>query len=83
MSYSCPHCEQSRAELWHGFHADCPGCQARALARSPEFADSRRAGRQTPEYRAGLAAAGLTHEQVKAAALNDFTMNGKAEQCSQ
>lgn len=38
------------------------------LAASPQFHESRRAGALTPSYRAALAAAGVTHDEVKAAA---------------
>jgi hypothetical protein len=73
MSGPCPDCEASSQWLHHGFSASCAGCQARMLSRSPDFSQSRRNGSQTSRYVAALAAAGLTHDQVKAAAAADRT----------
>lgn len=65
---TCPNCTQAKAQPWHQFTAGCKGCEARALSRSPQFVESKRRNRQTPEYRAALAACGLTHEAVLVAA---------------
>lgn len=72
----CPDCTKSAAGVWHGFRADCTGCCARATARGPHFHRVRTTGMQDRQYRAQLTQFGLKHEQVKAAAQNDFTMNG-------
>jgi len=80
---SCEDCTKAATQVWHGFTMGCQGCCARATARGPNFHRVRTTGSQDRPYRAQLQQFGLTHEQVKAAALNDFTMNGKAEQCSQ
>lgn len=60
------------ADVWHGFRMGCPGCCARATARGPNFHRVRTTGTQDRQYRAQLQQLGLTHEQVKAAAQNDF-----------
>lgn len=78
----CSDCTKAAAGVWHGFSANCLGCCARATARGPNFARVRTTGMQDQLYRRQLQQFGLTHDQVKAAANNDFTMNGKAEQCS-
>jgi len=41
------------------------------LSRSPHVFESRRRNKQTPEYRAALALAGLTHAEVLEAARTD------------
>ena len=68
---TCPNCTKAEAQPWHQFTAGCKGCEARAISRSPQFVESRRSGKQTPEYRAALAACGLTHEAVLAAGKAD------------
>ena len=68
---TCPDCTQSAARDWHGFTADCPGCAARAVARGPNYRESRVAGVQTSKYRAELDLLKVTHEEVKAAAKAD------------
>lgn len=64
---TCHDCEASRRALWHGFKAECMGCKARAVARSPQFSECRKSGKQALAYRALLSKVGVTHEQVKAA----------------
>ena len=66
---SCAHCE-ARAGL---YLADCRGCAARAIAQSPQHFEAKRTGKQTQAYRDRLAAAGLTHDEVKAAANAEVT----------
>jgi hypothetical protein len=66
----CNDCRLASEKLHHGF-SDCPGCRARAVARDPRFAEARKAGRMTPEYRRMLEQAKVTHEDVKAAAAVD------------
>ena len=61
----CPDCAAARGGLWHGFHANCEGCQARMVSRSPQCFEARKAGKLTPAYRELLATTGLTHLQVK------------------
>ncbi len=72
----CADCETASQQLWHGFMAQCPGCQARALSRGPEFAESAARRRQSSEYVAQLKRLGLTHEQVKAAHAADAINKG-------
>jgi hypothetical protein len=68
----CENCAAAAADaLWGGYTATCQGCKARMIARSPAYWESRQSGRQTEAYRALLKAEGLTHEQVKRAALID------------
>lgn len=64
----CLDCSTAAEQQHHGFMADCPGCCARAAARSPHFARVRKLGKQDRGYRALLEHFGLSHEQVKAAA---------------
>jgi hypothetical protein len=68
---SCSDCQAAAGQPHHGFTASCRGCQARALARSPAFAEARRAQRLTPDYRNALERLGLSHEEVKDAARAD------------
>jgi hypothetical protein len=68
---SCEACTKAAAEPWHGFRSDCQGCKARSVARSPHFDRVRRAGVLDNRYTSLLAAFGVTHEEVKAAAERD------------
>jgi hypothetical protein len=69
---TCPDCTQAAARPWNGFRAGCPGCAARAAARSPHFRRVRDQGMQDRQYRALLEQFGLTHQQVKDAAAADL-----------
>ena len=69
---TCPDCTKSATEVWHGFHASCKGCAARAAARSPQFRNARFSGKQFRGYLALLDQYGVTHEEVKAAHAADF-----------
>lgn len=71
MNPACSDCIASKQRPWHGFRSACPGCCARAAARSPHFRRVREAGRLDTPYRALLRQFGLEHEQVKAAAAVD------------
>jgi hypothetical protein len=53
------------------FRKDCKGCEARAIARGPDFHRCRLAGKQDREYRALLARVGVTHEAVVEASRTD------------
>ena len=68
----CPECNAAAKQLWHGFHANCEGCMARAISRSPAFHECKASGKLTPLYRALLSARLVTHDEVKAAAAADF-----------
>jgi hypothetical protein len=49
---TCANCE--KATLWHqwgGFTAQCQECQTREIISGPQFFDSRKAKRITPEYK--------------------------------
>lgn len=67
----CPDCQDAKVKPWHLFNAGCAGCRARMVARSPQFDESRRAGRLTPAYRSLLAVALTSHDEVKASAVED------------
>jgi hypothetical protein len=68
---SCEFCVASAAGRCHGFRFDCRGCAARTAARSQPFAESRKAGKQTQEYRHLIDSFGVTHDEVIAAARAD------------
>lgn len=68
---TCEACTTAAERLNHLFRSGCNGCAARAVARGPHFHRCRTAGRQDKEYRALLAAVGVTHEQVLQAAEAD------------
>jgi hypothetical protein len=63
---TCADCTQARAKPWHGYRADCPGCKARAAARSPEFHAAHKAGKLTRDYKAVLDGLGVSHDDAKA-----------------
>ena len=58
----CDHCEHRRGL----YLADCRGCAARAVAKSPQAFEAKTAGKLTPAYRALLERYGITHEEAKA-----------------
>lgn len=76
---TCPDCTQAAITEWHGFRADCDSCKARAMARSPHYRRCRDAGQQDRAYRQMLQQFGLTHEQVRTAALADVQCQREAE----
>lgn len=52
---SCPDCLKSQTvRHWSGYHANCRGCQVRALANGIRFWQSSQVGVITREYRAAL-----------------------------
>ena len=63
----CPDCLTAAVRAHHGFRLGCPGCCARAAARSPHFHRVKEAGQLDRAYRGLLAQFGLTHEAVKTA----------------
>lgn len=67
----CPACEAAAAGPSYLFRNGCRGCEARAVARGPDFHRCRTAGKQDREYRALLARVGVTHEAVVEAARTD------------
>lgn len=65
----CRDCEVAAADRLHaGYRSGCKGCAARAVGRGPDFHRCKVAGRQDARYRQLLAAVGVTHEEVVAAA---------------
>lgn len=53
---TCDACDRARENPNSGrYHANCDGCAARALSRSPDFAEAARQGNMTPRYRMALA----------------------------
>lgn len=69
---TCPDCTRAAREVWGGYRSGCRGCIARAVARNPEFAQSRAQGLQTRGYRQQLAKLGIEHAEALEAAANDF-----------
>lgn len=66
---TCRECTSAASDRLHaGYRSGCRGCQARAVARGPHFARCRAAGKQDADYRRLLAAVGVTHAEVVAAA---------------
>jgi hypothetical protein len=66
----CVDCETARAQLWHGYRADCDGCKARQLATAPAFFESEKNGRLSHGYRKALRTLFgedwlVAHEEVK------------------
>lgn len=76
----CIDCQTSAQKAWHGFHAGCKGCAARAASRSIHFKRVRDAGMLDRPYRALLAQFDLMHDDVKAAfAADALTRSGVDE----
>ena len=51
----CPECQSALRNILHGiYRAGCTECEARALARSPAFAESAKAEAITVGYRDAL-----------------------------
>lgn len=67
----CPDCTAAALGPHWGFKRACQGCEARAIARGPDFHRCRVAGRQDREYRALLANVGISHDAVVKAAEAD------------
>lgn len=66
----CPECLKAAAIQWHGFAADCRGCEARSAARSWQYDKAARGGDNT-DYKNLLRALGLKHSDVQAARAAD------------
>ena len=64
---TCPACDRASRELSGMFKAGCRGCEARAVARSPQFFRVRKRQKLDSAYMALLGKLCLTHEEVKAA----------------
>lgn len=62
----CDDCTLARVQTWHGYRSNCPGCAARAAARSPEFFAAKKAGKLTQDYKRVLDALGVSHDEAKA-----------------
>lgn len=69
---ACEDCREASQGMHHRFTRGCDSCRCRALARSPAFHASERAGVQTAPYRQLLQAGGVTHAEVLAAAAADW-----------
>lgn len=69
---TCPHCISASERRYGGFEEACRGCMARHAARSREFWQSAKAGRLTSEYRALLRGLGVTHDEARQAAADDW-----------
>lgn len=68
---TCPDCTTAQTNPdWGGYHANCQGCQVRAMAAGMEFFAARAERRITPAYRELLCAlfgddSDAGHVQVK------------------
>lgn len=69
---TCHLCVRASEGPFGGFDAACRGCNARHAARSPGYRASAKAGWQTTEYRALLRALGVTHDEARQAAADDW-----------
>lgn len=49
---TCPDCDLAAKRRHHGFRANCRGCAARSLVRSPHLRRVQQAGVQDRQYRA-------------------------------
>jgi hypothetical protein len=74
----CPSCTAAAKRVSGLFSADCRGCCARAVSRSPQFRRSQELGRLDSEYRRLLEQFKLTHEEVKDAHAIDASSREKA-----
>ena len=74
---TCIDCMKAAEGPWHVFSSGCDGCEARSLARSPQYAESKHLGRLTRAYQGLLARLQLTHEQVRAAEAADGVKGSK------
>ena len=62
----CPACAiRSEREHSGAINPGCKVCLAWDIAQGPHYWASKRAGKQSPGYRAALKACKLTHEDVK------------------
>ncbi|RZJ12194.1 MAG: hypothetical protein EOP39_04350 [Rubrivivax sp.] len=65
---TCTDCTAAAQGPHWGFKRACPGCEARAISRGPDFHRCRTAGKQDGQYRELLTKVGVTHAEVVAAA---------------
>lgn len=75
---TCKDCEAANTQVWGAFVAGCKGCQARAVARSPQCFEAARKGHQTAAYRDLLARLDVSHDQVLHAMSKDYQSKRKA-----
>ena len=69
----CSSCFTAALRVSGMFSADCRGCEARAVARSPAFRKVRDAGKLSQEYLELLETLKLTHAEVKSAYAADMS----------
>ncbi len=67
----CIDCKTASAQLHHGFHANCPGCAARAVSRGSNYRRCLANGTQDRLYRDELELLKVTHAAVREAAAAD------------
>lgn len=72
MDVTCPACAEAKERPSGRFLMGCRGCIARGVSRTINYRDSQQQGRLTHKYRLQLEQAGVSHEEVKAAAAGDF-----------
>lgn len=74
---ACPACLAAAVRMHHVFHSACKGCNARAIARGPDYHRVRTAGKLDSRYKRALDQIGITHADVKRAADADALGKGK------
>ena len=74
----CPDCIAAALSQHYGYTAECNGCKARAIARSPFFHAAKTSGMPADKnaYRLAIQHGGVTHAEVMAAASADRVKNG-------
>lgn len=72
LNPTCHHCINAAGRPYGGFEEACRGCMARHASRSREFWLSPKAGRLTSEYRELLRNLGVTHDEARQAAADDW-----------
>jgi len=73
---TCKSCLTAAVRKSGLFSADCRGCCARAVSRSPQFRQVQKLGKLDSEYRRLLEQFKLTHAEVKAAHAADAMREG-------
>jgi hypothetical protein len=69
---TCPDCAKAAQGVWHGYSGNCKGCVARGVSRLPQTRKARDSGDKFDrDYRRLLEQAGVTHNEVLAAAKAD------------
>lgn len=77
---TCPDCQAAAERHHYIYRSGCKGCQARAVARGPDFHRCRAEGKQDREYRELLRRVGVTHDEVlQARKVDQVAVHGRVE----